>query len=61
MPSSLSVFGAGRLGQTLSKLWHDSQFFEISQIYSRQPHSRQSAKVFIGLEDEQCPATLSQP
>jgi len=60
MPSSLSVFGAGRLGQTLSKLWHDNQVFEISQIYSRQPHSRQAAKVFIGLKDEQCPASLSQ-
>ncbi|WP_299974234.1 Rossmann-like and DUF2520 domain-containing protein [uncultured Pseudoteredinibacter sp.] len=60
MPSSLSIFGAGRLGQTLAKLLQDKKCFEIKQIYSRQKLSRQEAKEFIGLSQAQCAASLGE-
>ncbi len=50
MPASLSIFGAGRLGQTLAKLWQDKACFDIQQIYCRTETSCLEAKHFIGAQ-----------
>lgn len=50
MPASLSIFGAGRLGQTLAKLWCDKACFDIQQIYCRTEKSCLEAKHFIGAQ-----------
>ncbi|GAA6152039.1 Rossmann-like and DUF2520 domain-containing protein [Pseudoteredinibacter isoporae] len=54
MPASLSIYGAGRLGQTLAKLWHQQAYFDIQQLYCRTQSTCLDARDFIGAESAQC-------
>lgn len=54
MPASLSIFGAGRLAQTLARLWQDHAVFDIHQIHCRQLSSSSQAQAFIGAQTAKC-------
>jgi predicted short-subunit dehydrogenase-like oxidoreductase (DUF2520 family) len=45
---SLTLIGAGRLGQTLGRLFHVNQCFRINGVYNSNPVSTQKAIDFIG-------------
>ncbi|MBB6522051.1 Rossmann-like and DUF2520 domain-containing protein [Pseudoteredinibacter isoporae] len=60
MPASLSIIGAGRLGQTLAKLWHDQACFKLEQIYRRSAKSCLEARDFIGAESAICANTFEE-
>ncbi len=45
---TLNIVGAGRLGRTLGRLWHDSGTFEILGIVNRTEESAADAVDFIG-------------
>lgn len=47
-PATLSILGCGKVGQTLGRLWHDSQAVAIQDILNRTPASGMSAVTFIG-------------
>lgn len=44
----LNIVGAGRLGRTLARRWHEAGMLDIGGVYSRAPASRRSAIEFIG-------------
>lgn len=44
----LNVVGAGKLGQTLARLWHQSEHFSIGQLITRRVESAQRACEFVG-------------
>ena len=44
----LNIIGAGKLGQTLARLLHDNDQFEIGDIVNRSQSSAQQAQAFIG-------------
>lgn len=44
----LNIIGAGRVGKTLGRLWHDSGLFAIGGIVCRTPDSARKAAAFIG-------------
>ena len=44
----LSIIGAGHLGMTLGRLWHEHQVFEIADVVTRSAHSATQAAQFIG-------------
>ncbi len=46
--ASLSIIGAGKLGKTLGRLWHQSQCFQINQVVNRSLESAEQACNFIG-------------
>ena len=45
---TLNVIGAGRVGQTLTHLWHAQQVFAVQQVLTRTPASASDACAFIG-------------
>jgi predicted short-subunit dehydrogenase-like oxidoreductase (DUF2520 family) len=45
---SLNIIGAGRVGQTLGKLFHNQQCFEIAGIFNKNFNSARKAVDFIG-------------
>ena len=45
---SLNVIGAGRVGRTLARLWHDSQVFQVQGVCARDDARAQDAVAFIG-------------
>ena len=46
--ASLSIIGAGKLGKTLGRLWHQSKYFQIKQVVNRSRESAVQACDFIG-------------
>lgn len=44
----LSIYGAGRLGQSLGRLWHQLQRVHITQVICRTPSRAAAATAFIG-------------
>lgn len=46
--STLNIIGAGRVGRTLGKLWHDAHVFALQDVFNRTPASTQAAIAFIG-------------
>ncbi len=47
-PATLSIYGAGKLGRTLARLWHDSGQFRIGQVFCNSLASARDAVEFIG-------------
>lgn len=47
MPT-LNIIGAGRVGQTLARLWHGSGTFTVQDVLTRSEPSAQAACSFIG-------------
>jgi predicted short-subunit dehydrogenase-like oxidoreductase (DUF2520 family) len=45
---TLTLIGAGKLGQTLGRLWNDCGAFRIQDVVCRSAHSAQRAVSFIG-------------
>lgn len=45
---TLSIIGAGKLGRTLGRLWHDNAVFDIADVVTRTAVSAQQATEFIG-------------
>ena len=45
---TLNLIGAGRVGQTLARLWTQSGVFAVQDVLTRSPASAQSACEFIG-------------
>jgi len=45
---NITLIGAGRLGQTLGRLWHQHKLAEISRVYTRSIASAMTAIEFIG-------------
>lgn len=54
---SLSIFGAGKLGQTLGQLWHRHQQFTIQQVVCQSLDSAEHAVAFIGAGQAATPTT----
>lgn len=49
MPSpTLNIIGAGLLGRTLGRLWHEAGVFQVGQILNRSTASSRQAVEFIG-------------
>ncbi len=48
VPVTLSVLGAGRVGQTLAALWHQQGTVQLQQLLCRSPQSAQAATQFVG-------------
>jgi len=48
MMKTLSIIGAGRVGQTLGKLWARKCVFEIHEVLSRSVESASAAVAFLG-------------
>lgn len=48
MTRRINFIGAGKLGRTLAKLWHDQGVFEIGDIVNRSLQSATNATTFIG-------------
>ena len=46
--TSLNIIGAGRVGQTLGRLWTTNQVFDVRAVLARSTASAQSARDFIG-------------
>lgn len=44
----LNLYGAGRLGQTLARRWHDNHTLSLGQVFTRSLASAQQACDFIG-------------
>jgi len=47
-PPSLNLIGAGKLGQTLARLWSDNGYFHIAQVMTQHRDTAQTACEFIG-------------
>lgn len=45
---TLSIIGAGRVGQTLARVWHQQAVFRIGQVINRSPASTAHALAVIG-------------
>ena len=45
---TLSIIGAGRVGQTLARVWHQQAIFRIGQVINRSPASTAHALTVIG-------------
>jgi len=60
MAQALSLYGAGRLGQTLAKLWQQHARFEIEQLLTRSCDSAQQACDFIGIDQSRGQADIKQ-
>lgn len=52
MAALLSLFGAGRLGSTLARLWQDQHTFETQQLLTQHAHSAKAACAFIGISND---------
>jgi predicted short-subunit dehydrogenase-like oxidoreductase (DUF2520 family) len=48
MTKTLNIIGAGRVGQTLGRLWHSSGVFAIQDVLTNSAASAQTACGFIG-------------
>jgi len=48
LPVSLNIVGAGRVGQTLGRLFHDSGVFAVQYVLTRSIASAQRSAQFIG-------------
>lgn len=46
--NSVTIIGAGKLGQSLARLWHDKNILLIQQICNRSTESAKQAIAFIG-------------
>ena len=44
---TLNIIGAGRVGQTLARLWHARAVFQIGAVCNRSIGSAQAAVTFI--------------
>lgn len=44
----LNIIGCGKLGQSLARLWHDAELFEIGSILNQTPQSSEKAVMHIG-------------
>lgn len=47
-PPTFNLIGPGRLGQTLTRLWHDAGLITVSGLLGREPAHTRSAREFIG-------------
>ena len=47
-PPTLNLIGAGRVGQTLARLWHTQGVFTVQDVHTRSGASAQAACAFIG-------------
>lgn len=45
---TLNLIGAGRVGQTLARLWHDSHCYRVQDVLTRSQASAETAIRFIG-------------
>jgi len=45
---TISIIGAGRLGKTLGRLFHDNKVFRINSVISRSIKNAEEAAIFIG-------------
>ena len=45
---SINVIGAGRVGRTLAKLWHENATFAVQDVAAATPEGARSAVEFIG-------------
>lgn len=52
MAAPLSLFGAGRLGTTLARLWQDQHTFDTQQLLTQHKHTAQVACSFIGIRND---------
>lgn len=52
MLPTLSVFGTGRLGQTLARLWADAHYFKLQSIINRSLNSNTAACHFLDLPQD---------
>jgi predicted short-subunit dehydrogenase-like oxidoreductase (DUF2520 family) len=48
MSTTLNILGAGRVGQTLARLWHEAGVFQIQDVLNTSLASTQQAIDFIG-------------
>jgi len=48
MRRTLTIIGAGKVGQTLARLWASNQIFQIQDVLNRSLESAQRAVTFIG-------------
>ena len=48
LPPSLNIIGAGKVGRTLGRLWHEQDILVIGDILNRSTTSTASACAFIG-------------
>lgn len=55
---SLNLIGAGRVGSTLARLWHDSGRYQVQDVLTRSPASASAAIGFIGAG--RAPSQLSE-
>ena len=46
--ATLNLIGAGRVGQTLARLWHQCGHFSVQDVLTRSPASAAAACAFIG-------------
>lgn len=47
-PLSINLIGAGNLGKTLARLWHDQKTLSVRQVFTRNQQSANNAIKFIG-------------
>lgn len=45
---TLNILGAGRVGSSLGRLWHDTGTFEVQDVYTRDLEHGQRTTTFIG-------------
>lgn len=45
---TLNIIGAGRVGRTLARLWHENGVFDIQHVLDRTPEGARAAIAFIG-------------
>lgn len=45
---TLNIIGAGRVGRTLGKLWHDARVFRVQSMLTRGAESAREAVAFMG-------------
>lgn len=46
--TSINIIGAGRVGKTLGRAWHDSDYYRVQDVLTRSLASAEQAVAFIG-------------
>ena len=57
LPSRFNLIGAGRVGQTLARRWHEAGVFQLGGVVTRRADRAAKAAAFIGAGQ---PSTLAQ-
>ncbi|MCW2312446.1 Rossmann-like and DUF2520 domain-containing protein [Rhodoferax antarcticus] len=51
---TLNIIGAGRVGQTLGRLWHEARVYQVQAVVARSQASAEQAVAFIGAGQACC-------